>query len=507
MSKNTVILKNTSYLIFRTLILSVIGLFTVREVLRLLGAEDYGLFNLIFGVATLFTFINGAMIASSQRYLAYYIGKKDQKKLNEVWSNILFLHLLIGIIVCLILFFSKDFILNELLSINLEYKGASYFIFNLAIVSVFITIIQSPFNALILAKEKMSFYAQISLLNGVVKLLIVYILYLLLEPLLVKYALLYVFSSLITCIIYILYCWKKLNQNTIFKIKNVSLLKEIFFYSSWNIFGNFSSVAKLQGFNILLNIFFGLVANTAYALTNTLVGVINGLVSSITTAINPQIHKTYAENNYKRNILLINMGSKYSFFFCLIVVLPIFFNTKYLLKLWLSDIPLYLLDFIQLSLIFLLIETLSTTLMTAVQATGKVKIYQILLSILILLNLPLSYFALKVYENILILYWIQILISLICLVVRLIFLNKILKFNINYYVKNVIARVVLVLFLSILMTYIFMNFLSCENDFIYFMCLSAAIVSFVVFNIFIFGLSKFERVYFYEKLNIKIKGK
>ncbi|WP_179993283.1 MULTISPECIES: oligosaccharide flippase family protein [unclassified Acinetobacter] len=507
MSKNTVILKNTSYLIFRTLILSVIGLFTVREVLRLLGAEDYGLFNLVFGVATLFTFINGAMIASSQRYLAYYIGKKDQEKLNEVWSNILFLHLLIGIIVCSSLFFSKDFILNELLFINLGYKEASYFIFNLAIVSVFITIIQSPFNALILAKEKMSFYAQISLLNGVIKLLIVYILYLLLDPLLVKYALLYVFSSLITCIIYILYCWKKLNQNTMFKIEDVSLLKEIFFYSSWNIFGNFSSVAKLQGFNILLNIFFGLVANTAYALTNTLVGVINGLVSSITTAINPQIHKTYAENNYKRNILLINMGSKYSFFFCLIVVLPIFFNTKYLLKLWLSDIPLYLSDFIQLSLIFLLIETLSTTLMTAVQATGKVKIYQILLSILILLNLPLSYFALKVYENILILYWIQILISLICLVVRLIFLNKILKFNINYYVKNVIVRVVLVLFLSILMTYIFMNFLRCENDFLYFMCLSAAIVSFVVFNIFVFGLSKFERVYFYEKLNIKMKGK
>lgn len=507
MSNNTVILKNTSYLIFRTLILSVIGLFTVREVLRLLGVEDYGLFNLIFGIATLFTFINGAMISSSQRYLAYYIGNKDQKKLNEVWSNILFLHLLIGVIVCLSLFFSKEFILNGLLSINLEYKETSYFIFNLAIVSVFITIFQSPFNALILAKEKMSFYAQISLLNGVIKLLIVYILYWLSDPLLVKYALLYIFSSLLTCVIYIIYCWKKLNQNTVFKIENISLLKEIFFYSSWNIFGNFASIAKLQGFNILLNIFFGLVANTAYGLTNILVGVINGLVSSITTAINPQIHKTYAVNNYKRNILLINMGSKYSFFFCLIVVLPIFFNTKYLLKLWLSDIPLYLLDFIQLSLIFLLIETLSTTLMTAVQATGKVKIYQILLSVLILLNLPLSYFALKVYGNILILYWIQILISLTCLVVRLIFLKNILEFNINYYVKNVLARVVLVLFLSVLMTYIFMNFLSCDNDFLYFMILSTAIVGFVVFNIFIFGLSKFERVYFYEKLNIKTKGK
>lgn len=500
MSNNTVILKNTSYLIFRTLILSVIGLFTVREVLRLLGVEDYGLFNLIFGIATLFTFINGAMISSSQRYLAYYIGNKDQKKSNEVWSNILVLHLLIGIIVCLSLFFSRDFILNGLLSINLEYKEASYFVFNLAIVSVFITIFQSPFSALILAKEKMSFYAQISLLNGIIKLLIVYILYLLSDPLLVKYTLLYVFSSLLTCIVYILYCWKKLNQNTVFKIENVSLLKEIFFYSSWNIFGNFASVAKLQGINILLNLFFGVALNTVYALTNTINGVILSLINSVTTAINPQIYKSYAEENYERTRILINIGSKFSFFFCLVVILPIIFNLQYLLELWLHEIPQYLVSFVKLALVVMLIDSLSGTLMTGIQATGKIKIYQIVVSISVFMNLPLSYLALKFLSDPWVIYWIALLMSFISLGLRLYFLSQLTKFSIVIYIKSVLVKVLSVVCSSGVFFWFFNKNFEIHYQMISFFISSIVIVLIVLINIILFGLSSAERQFIQNKI-------
>lgn len=505
MSKNTVILKNTSYLIFRTLILSVIGLFTVREVLRLLGIEDYGLFNLVFGVATLFTFINGAMISSSQRYLAYYIGNKDQKKSNEVWSNILVLHLLIGIIVCLSLFFSRDFILNRLLSINLEYKEASYFVFNLAIVSVFITIFQSPFSALILAREKMSFYAQISLLNGIIKLLIVYILYLLSDPLLVKYAVLYVFSSLLTCIVYILYCWKKLNQNTVFKIENVSLLKEIFFYSSWNIFGNFASVAKLQGINILLNLFFGVAVNTVYALTNTINGVILSLINSVTTAINPQIYKSYAEENYERTRVLINIGSKFSFFFCLVVILPIIFNLQYLLELWLHEIPQYLVNFIELALFVMLIDSLSGTLMTGIQATGKIKIYQVVVSISVFMNLPLSYLALKFLSDPWVIYWIALLMSFISLGLRLYFLSQLTNFSILIYIKSVLVKVLSVVCSSGIFLWFFNKNFEIHYQMIAFFISSVITVLIVVISIILFGLSSAERQFIQNKIKGYLK--
>ena len=177
MSKNTIILKNASYLVFRTLLVSLIGLFTVREVLRLLGVEGYGLFNLVFGIATLFTFINGAMVSSTQRYLSFYIGKKNEKLLDDVWRSSLFLHFLIAVLVSIVLFSFKSLILNSLLSIDAGHIDAASFVFNLAVVSIFFTIFQSPFNALILAKEKMSFYAVLSLYDAVTKLLIVYLLY------------------------------------------------------------------------------------------------------------------------------------------------------------------------------------------------------------------------------------------------------------------------------------------------------------------------------------------
>lgn len=193
-------------------------------------------------------------------------------------------------------------------------------------------------------------------------------------------------SSLVVFVIYTLYCHKKFNKKIQLKVSNVSLLKEMFFYSSWNIFGNFAVVAKIQGVNILLNVFFGIVLNSAYTIANTLTGVVGGLINTITVASNPQIYKSYAEGNNDRNVLLIHAVSKFSFFLCLVVILPILFNTKYLLNLWLNDFPNYLTIFLQLALVALLVESLSGALMTAVQATGNVKKYQVVLGFIIFLN-------------------------------------------------------------------------------------------------------------------------
>lgn len=493
MSKNSIILKNASYLVFRTLLISLIGLFTVREILRLLGVEEYGLFNLVFGIAALFAFINGAMVSSTQRYLSYYIGKKNNQLFEDVWNTSLLLHLLIAVTVSVVLLGIKDLMLNRVLSIDLKYMESANFIFYFAIISIFISIFQAPFNALILAKEKMSFYAGLSLYDAISKLGIVFCLYFTKESLLEKYTVLYVSSSSVVFVIYVLYCYKKFNKKIQLKVSNVPLLKEMFFYSSWNIFGNFAAIARMQGINILLNVTFGVVANSAYAITNTITGVINGLINSITTAINPQIYKSYAKEDFVRNNLLINSGSKFSFFFCLLIVLPILFNVKYLLGLWLYKIPIYLIEFVQLALVIILIECLSGTLMTAIQATGKIKTYQVIVSISVFMNLPLSYLALQFIPKPWVIYWIALLMAFVSLGLRLYFLKRLAKFSIIVYMNSVLVKIGIVLIFSGLLSWLVNGIIETDNQVISFLLSSSIIVLIVLINIVLFGLSTVER--------------
>ncbi|MHA3083446.1 oligosaccharide flippase family protein [Acinetobacter sp. ANC 5383] len=500
MSNNTKILRNILYLIFRTLLSSLISLFTVREVLKILGVQEYGLFNLVFGVATLFSFINGAMISSTQRYLSYYIGKKDNDLLNEIWRSSLLLHTLIGIVVVCLLFCFKTFILNELLSIDLIYVKSASFIFNLAAISIFISIFQAPFNALILAKEEMRFYAALSLYDAISKIIIVYCLYFFSQPLLEKYTVLYVGSSLMVLIFYIIYCNKKYNKKINLQVSNIPILKDIFFYSLWNIFGNFAATIKMQGLNILLNIFFGIIVNSAYAITNIVVGVISGLISSITTAINSQIYKSYAEEDVNRNTFLIIAGSKFSFFLCLIIVLPILLNTHYILELWLHEVPKYLVEFVQLALIVLLIDCLSSALMTGIQATGKIKIYQVFVSILVFLNLPISYIVLLFIHKPLVIYLVAIFMSLISFGLRLYFLNRLSGFSILAYVRCVIIKIVTVFIISLALTWYLKNMLEASYSLLILFISLIFTILIVLVNIYIFGLSLFEKKFLQEQI-------
>ncbi|MGB9191430.1 oligosaccharide flippase family protein [Acinetobacter sp.] len=505
MSSNNLIFKNSLFLIIRTLVISLVGFFSVRELLKLLGVEEYGLFNLVFGIATLFAFINGAMISSSQRYLSYYIGKKDHQLLEQAWKSSVILHAFIGLIVVLLLFFFKNLILNSLLVIEIKYKELSQFIYFFSIISIFISILQAPFNALVLAYERMSFFAILSLCDAIVKLGIIYLLYIISTDILKSYTALYVLSNFLILLIYVFYCYKNFNKKLKYGIPDLKILREMFSYSMWNIFGNFSFVAKTQGINIILNIFFGVVANSAYAITNIVISVIGNLINSIVTAINPQIYKSFANQEFERNNYLINSASKFSFFLCFLVVLPILFHTRYLLELWLNEIPLYLVDFVQLALIVLLIDCLSGSLMTGIQATGKVKIYQIVVSISVFLNLPLSYLGLRNLEDPLVIYWIALLMSLISLGLRLYFLSYLIKFNIVVYLKSVIIKIILVVLSSLLVALLISKLVYTQYIFLSFMIFSFIIVMVILFNIYIFGLSTSEKKFVSSKISGYLK--
>lgn len=505
MRNNSLIVKNSFFLAIRTIVITLVSLYSVRELLLLLGIDGYGLFNLIFGVAALFSFINSAMVSSTQRYLAYYIGKEDEILINRVWSNSIVLHFGIGLITSIFLFSIKNILLKNILQIDYKFMQTAYFIYYCSILVIFISVMQAPLNALIVAKEKISFFAFLSLLDAILKLFIIYILYFFEKNILEKYTILYLFSIITIFIIYYYFCVKKLKKGFQYKSFNLDLLKEILIYSLWNIFGNFAYIAKIQGINVLLNMFIGVVANSAYAITTSISSAISNLANSVVTAINPQIYKSYAEQDLDRNTLLINTASKFSFFFCLIVIFPILFNTKYFLELWLNQLPLYLINFVKLALIVLLIECLSGSLMTGIQATGKVKKYQIVVSISVILNLPISYIALKIWQDPLIIYWVAIFMSLVSFILRLYFINSLINFNIVVYLNDVILKVVLVVLSSTLLATLVLNIIDTQYTFLSFVNVSLLIVVSVLFSIITFGLKTLERQFVFSKIKGYLK--
>lgn len=493
MSYNSLILKNSLFLMTRTLIAAFVSLFTIRELLRVLGAQEYGLFNLIFGVAILFTFINQAMVVSSQRYLSFYLGKEDDQQLVMVWNSSFFLHVIIAVILSLVLVILKDTLLFSLLNIDKKLLSSAVFIYFGAIATIFITVIQSPFNALVLAKEDMSFYAWTSLVKAFLSLIIVYSLGFTSTEKLNAYTVLYVFTTLAIFVIYVVFCYRRYRLPINSRFLKKDLTKEIFFYSSWNIYGDFANVARTQGINVVLNLFFGLAINAAYAVTNNVVSTIGGLLNSVVTAIRPQIYKSYATKDTARNKELLSYGSKYNYLFSLFLISPFLINIEFVINLWLTEIPAYTIDFIKLALITTIINSLSGVLMAGIQATGKIKGYQLVVGFVVFLNLPASFILLKIYHNPILPFIIAIISAIISLYLRLIFLRNLVRYSLYEFHIKVIKPVLLVTIVAVPLYLLIDRYIYTSNIYIDFFikCSVASILNIVL--IYLIGLEINER--------------
>lgn len=505
MSSNSLIFKNTIFLITRTIIISLVGLFTVRELLSILGAQSYGLFSLVFGIALLFSFINEAMVSSTQRYLSYYIGIKDIVLLREVWKSSIFLHFIIGLAIVFLLLMFKSLMIFTILKIDQELISSAVFIYYGAVFTIFILVIQAPFSALVLANEDMSFYAWVSLVNAIMKLAIIYLLYLTDTSKLETYTVLYFISALLIFSIYATYCYRKygfiFNKTSL----KISLTKEIFFYSGWNIYGNFANVSRTQGINVILNVFFGTIINATYAVANNVSNVVSGLINSVLTSIKPQIYKSYAQKDTKRNTELITYGSKYSYYFALILISPIILNAGFLVELWLETPPDYSVIFIKLGLITILINCLSGPLMAGIQATGKIKAYQVIVGFVVFANLPISYILLRVYEYPYVPYVVAIVLAIIALYLRLLFLEKLIFYKISGYIKEVMAPIIYVTIITIFSFSILYNTSIHEKPFIEFIIESFLITLANLLAIYLIGLKTFERKFIYKIVSGKLK--
>lgn len=490
---NKRIAKNTLILYIRMFFTMGVSLYTSRVVLNTLGIADYGVYSITGGIVTLFSFFNGAMTSATQRFLAFDIGKNDLEQLKKTFNATLNIHIVISILVLILAETIGVWFVNYKLNLPVDRMVAVNWVYQFSVFTFILGIIQVPYDALIVAREKMDIYAYMSFVEVFLKLIIVYLLVVFSFDKLILYAGLLFLVSFIVRFGHMQYCKWKYKESKYQFYFDKSFYKVLLSYSGWNLFGNIAGVARGQGSNILLNLFFGTVLNAAYGITMQVQGTVQSFVTNFQMAVNPQIIKHYAAGNKEECLKLIFQSAKFSYFLMFIIVFPIIFNIDFILELWLTNPPKYTSVFVVLCLINLLIDCISGPLMIGAQATGNIKWYQIIVGSLIFLNLPIVYVLLKIYKSPELVYYTSIVISFFSFLFRLYFLKKCINLSVFEFLKHVIFRIVLVSLISIFFFFLFSRFLFFSNEFTLFFVKATLSLSICIVTMFFIGMNLDER--------------
>lgn len=439
-SANKRIAKNSIFLLLRMILLTLVSLYTSRVVLHSLGASDYGLYNVVGGIVVMFVFLNNAMMNATQRYITFELGKKELEKLNKIFCISINIHVLISLVVFLLVETVGLWFLYNKLVIPDGRMNAAFWTLQFSAVATIFTIISVPYNALIIAHEKMSAFAYISILDAFFKLIVAYSISVTSYDKLILYSFLLLLISVIDRIIYNIYCRKKFEESRYRYVKDRELFREMFAFAGWSMIGNFAYVGATEGLNILLNMFFNPVVNAARAIAVQIQGVIINFSSNVENAIKPQITKSYAQNSNDRLYTLSYASARFTFFALLLVSLPIMLEAKEILNLWLKDVPDHTVRFVQLILLCTLIDALSNPMLTIAQAAAKIKKYQTIVGLIYLLVLPLSYVALVLWRVPEIVFIVNLLVFLVLQVVKMFLVCPMVKMPIWDYGKTVYLR-------------------------------------------------------------------
>jgi O-antigen/teichoic acid export membrane protein len=492
-----IVAKNTLLLYFRQIVVMVVNLYTVRIILNILGVEDYGIYNVVGGVVIMFSFLSSSMASASQRYLSYELGRKDFVRLKGMFSLILLSYMIIVIFIVILCETIGFWFINSYLTISISRLSASNWVYQCSILSFIIMILITPFQAAIIAREKMNIYAYVSLIEALLKLSIVYLLFYIPYDKLKTYSVLTFFVSLIIGIFYYQYCRRKIAEcRDIIFFWNWIQLKEFLLFSYWNIIGSVANIMRSQGINILLNVFFNPTINAARAISYQINAAIMSFSNNFYMAMRPQIIKRYSSNDIAKMNQLIYQSSKYSFFLLMVLSLPVLFNTEELLKLWLKEIPEYTIIFTQLVILNSLIEVLNIPIATGMQATGYIKKYQLTISIVYLLILPISLLVLYCGYPPYSVMFVSIFVVLISFFPRLYLAKKTFNFSYSYYMKNIIFKILIVFFISSFLCIIF-QYLIPEMSYRYILITLLCFFTSIIV-VFLFGISKNERKILYD---------
>lgn len=483
------------------LLLMLISLYTSRVILNALGVEDYGIYNVVGGVVTMFSMLSGSLSAAISRFLTFELGKGDKEKLKKVFSSSVTIQAGIALIIIILAETLGLWFLNERMVIPDNRMTAANWCFQFSIMTFAINLISVPYNAAIIAHEKMSAFAYISIIEATGKLAIAWLI--VINPIdrLVFFAGMVALLAILIRIIYGLYCKRFFEECTYHFVYDHDLLKRMFGFAGWNFIGASSAVLRNQGVDVILNLFFGPTVNAARGIAMKMDSVITQFVSNFMMALNPQITKTYAIGDKDYMFKLIFKGARYSYYILLVLALPVILNTHYILVLWLKLVPDHTVLFVQLILVYALSESISNPLITAMLATGKIRNYQIVVGGLQMMNLPVAYVCLyygAMSESVVI---VAIIISQCCLAARLYMLRGMIQLKVGRYLREVYLNVLWVTIIASVIPFLLARYLSeCFCHFV-FISIVAVICSLVV--VLYVGCSKSEREYATKKaLNI-----
>ena len=435
-TNNKRIAKNTLVLYLRSIFLMAINLYTSRLVLQALGVDDFGIYTIVGGFVGLFSIISGTLSSATQRFITYSLGENNPCNLKKVFSTSLTLHIIIGVIVVILLELIGEWALYSQLNIPFERIGIANIVLQCSILTLFFGIIAIPYHALIIAHERMSAFAYISILDGGLKLLIALYLLNCAFDKLMFFAISQLCVSVLLRLVYSIYsrCNFDEARKTRFYIDK-QLFTQMFAFAGWNMIGQGSMILRNQGVDILLNIFFGVTINAAKGISNQVQQAVNQFVGNFSTSIIPQLTMAIAQKDYARSHKLMFHGSRLYFFMMMIFTIPLMISAREVLSIWLVEVPVFAAAMVTLSLLYIQSNALSKLLIHSILANGNIRTFQLLSGGIKLMALPLSYFSLKFGGNPLSVIWVNILLVFCSRCVELYFTNMYLFYDIK---KNIV---------------------------------------------------------------------
>jgi len=503
-SDNKRLAKNTVFLYARTLLVMAITLFTSRVILSSLGFEDYGTYNVIGGFVAMFSLVSGTLVRATQRFINVELGKNKESDPNKIFCTSFYIHCLLALILVALLETVGLWYINTKMNLPEGRGFAANVTFQCSALAFLFHIICMPYHAVIIAFERMKAFAYITLLSAVLKLVISYSLYLSGGDRLVLYSSLILLEAVLLSFIYYAYCRIHFPITTKLRFvrEKASYIKQMSF-ASYTFIGSIASVFATQGVNLIINLFSGVTVNAARGLAVQVQNAVTKFVTDFTTALNPQITKSYASGDKQTSIKLAYRGAKYSYFLMMIMAIPIIFKTPFILGMWLNKFPEYTIIFVRLTLMYSLVTVLSHTLTTLILATGDIKVNALMIGGLRLLILPFCYLVLKLGFEPYSVYYVLIIIDTISLFTRLYIVKYITHIKLLGYIKDVLIPVIIVSVIVVLFNYFISNYYNDDVLGVAIYCSLSFIISCLV--ILSFGMTQKERVstlhYVSQKIN------
>lgn len=495
--------KNTIILYIRMIVMMAISFYTTRVILNALGVEDYGIYNVVGGLVSMFSVLSSSLSSSTSRFITFGLGKGDKNELQKIFSTSVNINAILAIIVIIAIETFGVWFLNNKMTIDADRLDAANWVLHCSTVTFAIGLLSVPYNASIIAHEKMSTFAYMTIFDAVAKLGIALGIKYYGGDKLILFAILNIIPIVVSQIIYWQYCKKNFEECTYKREWDKNTFKEIGNFAIWNFIGCTAGTMKDQGVNVVINIFAGPAVNAARGIAMQINGIVSRFIQNFTIALNPQIIKDYANGNLQRMHKLIFTGTRFSYYLFMLLSIPIFFEVESILQIWLGEVPAHTILFTRLVLILTLAEIISQTLITAQAATGKIRNYQIVVGGILLLNFPISYLLLYLGMMPEITLAVAIVISQICLVVRLCFLKKLVQLPILEFIKSVYLRVITVTIISSIIPFLcYYNLQSSTTRFIT-IC-SISVISSLI-SIYYIGCNKEERRKVINNINKAIR--